>query len=382
MKTVKQLAGFTPGEANALRRALGKKKMEQVLTYKDKFLEGCAAHQISAKVAEKIWVSIEAAGRYAFNKSHAVGYAIISTWEVWVKHYFPIEFMAALLATDGENINRYVRESRRLKFRILPPDINKSDRHFTLGPVGSGEIRYGLEAVRGLAKASCTALERGRPYLDFSDYMARGGKGADKTQAYNLIRIGAFESMGTRKEMVLALERERAKEGLAPSTLGNPIKLEAAITRRITSNPEKWCLPMPDFDDPKVIYKIEQELCGNYILVDPLSPHMELIRKNCINEPSDMEGFKRGAKFCVGGMLTEIKTHSIKKKGPNFGREMAFLKVQWNELDFEVTAFADIWADSRDLLQDVGVPVIFEVKRDDRGCHLTDMIRLDIVNEY
>lgn len=371
LKTVKKLAGFTPAEANTLRRALGKKKMDQVLAFKDQFIRGCLANDgFTTEAAERIWVSIEAAGRYAFNKSHAVGYAIIGTWEVWLKHHYPMEFMTALLATDGENINRYVREARRMKFEILPPDINLSGRKFTLGPVGSKEIRYGLEAVFGLGSVACRQIDTGRPYRDFSDYLRRAGKkGADKTAAYNLVRIGAFQSMGPRDDMLDLLERERAKEGLAQSTLEDPEKLDARITTRLTNNPDKYHIERPDFSDPQVMYEIEKELVGSYILVDPLADYLEAIQKFCIQDPAEISRRKLKEEFSIGGQVTGIKIHAVKKQGKNFGQDMAFLTVQWNELDFDITVFPEKWTQCRDLIKE-GVAVICEVARDNRGCHL------------
>lgn len=394
MIAAKQLAGFTPSEASGLRRALSKKKMDDVLAYKDQFMKGCTDNEEFTKVgwrgnqwvptlpmqaAEKIWRSIEASGRYAFNKSHAVGYALIPTWEVWTKHYYPIEFMCALKMSDAENINRYVRESRRLGFKVLPPDINLSGPKFTLGPVGSQEIRYGLGALRGLGAAASAQIDAGRPYADLADYCARGGKkGADKTSAYNLLRIGAFDSMGTRDEMLTRLEYERAKEGLAPSTLANPEKLEARIEERLANPSGQWLLPRPDFTDPDVIYQIEQELCGNHILVDPMEPYLGVISENCVADPADVDKFERKAEFAIGGQLTEVKQIVIQKEGRNKGREMAFLTVQWNEQDFEVTVFPDTWTECRDLLA-TGVPVMLWVARDDRGCHLKALERLDLL---
>jgi DNA polymerase-3 subunit alpha len=383
METAKKLAGFTGAEANALRRALGKKKMADVMGFKEQFITSCLEidnNPVRAlKMAEKIWTSIEAAGRYAFNKSHAVGYALISTWEVWVKHYYPEEFLAALLATDGDNVNRYVREARRMKFEVLPPDINESGRKFTLGPVGSKQIRYGLQSIHGLGAVACKQIDSGRPYRDFSDYLKRGGKkGADKTAAYNLACLGAFDSLATRDQVLDLLERERAKEGLAPSTLENPDKLDVVLARRLSTDHYK--IPRPDFSDRKVIYEIEKELCGSYITEDPLASYLTVIRKTCLADPAEMKEFKRGHKFCIGGQLTQIRPVVVQKKGRYYGREMAFLTIQWNELDFEVTAFPGIWADSRDLIH-VGDAVGCDVESDARGCHLINIYLLDQLKE-
>lgn len=368
LKAVKQLAGFTPGEANTLRRALGKKKMDQVLSYKQQFLDG-----FQHPAAEKVWRSIEASGRYAFNKSHAVGYAIISTWEVWVKHYYPTEFVVALMATDGENLNKYVREARRLKIGVLPPDINLSAQKFV---IEGNAIRYGIDSLRGIGAATGRAIQRNRPYTSLADYLERAQTGANKGVVYNLICVGAFDTLGDRRELLKELQYHRAIENLAESTKGNAEKLRAILERRLAS--KEYAIEIPDFSDPQVVYEIENELVGNYITVDPMGPYLDIISSLCIADPAEIDKFKYKEQFNIGGQVTGIKTHIIKKEGKNFGKEMAFINVQWNELDFEVTVFADKWMQVRDMLK-VGVPVILGVGRDDRGCHLID---LELLNKY
>jgi DNA polymerase-3 subunit alpha len=329
----------------------------------------------AAEAAQKIWNSIEASGRYAFNKSHAVGYAIISTWEVWVKHYYPQEFVVALMATDGENLNKYVREARRLKIPVLPPDINRSDQKFTIeGPA----IRYGIDSLRGIGVATGKAIQANRPYRSLVDYLGRAGKGASKGVVYNLIKIGAFDSLGDRKDLILELEYERCIEDLSQRTKDDPVKLVEIVNRRMANNPTQYCLEIPDFDDPQVIYEIENELVGNYITVDPMGEYEPMIAQHCISDPSEIDDYRPKDEFCIGGQLTGAKEHVIKKEGRNKGRVMAFLTVQWNELDFDITVFPELWEQTRDLLK-VGVPVILFVARDDRGCHLKDMERLDLL---
>lgn len=387
LRTVRELAGFTADESDDLRRALGKKVMEKVLSFKEKFVQGCLTNTVYAQVfphrpeqatqtAERIWSSIEASGNYAFNKSHAVGYAVIPTWETWTKHYYPQEFLVALMATDGDNINRYVREARRLGIKILPPDINLSDTKFTIE--GDNAVRYGIDALRGVGDAVSKDIQAHRPYSSLEDFLARAKRGANKTSAYNLICVGAFDSLGTREYNLGRLERQRAMEGLAGSTLGNSEKLEATVNRRLAENPEKYHIPVPDFSDERVVYQIENELVGSYITVDPMGAYLEAINSIAIQDPSEIDAFEPKAEFVIGGQVTRIKVIKIQKEGRNKGRDMAFLTVQHNELDFDVTVFMDKWLEVRDLLPE-GVPVALLVVRDDRGCHLKHVERLDLL---
>lgn len=381
IEAVQMLGGFTPDEADGLRKAVGKKQMDKVLALKDKFIKGCQANpdfmlsyseKDALKIASTIWASMEAAGRYSFNWSHAVGYAMVSTWEIWTKYHYPQEYLVALMATDSDNINKYIREARRRDITILPPDINRSDRKFT---IEGDAIRYGLDTVRGVGKVGCNHILKAQPFTSMSDYLKRAGKGAVKTTVYNLIVIGAFDSLASRTDSLKELERIRAMEGLADSTLDSPEKLEKVVTRRLTENPEKWTIPVPDFSDPRVVYELEKELVGTYVTVDPMGRYVETLDRCALRDPMDMMRYTRKDRFIVGGQLTAIN-HTTTKKGRNPGQEMAHLVISWNETDFRVVAFPDAWARSKMLLE-VGVPVACQVEKLDSGCCLQEVQRLD-----
>jgi len=382
MMAAQALASFTDDEADALRGAVAKKHMEQLVALKAKFLAGCMSSQAymchfdgqptdePTKVAEKIWHSIEASGRYAFNWSHAVGYAMISTWEIWTKFHYPAEFLVALLATDTKNTNRYIREARRRKITILSPDINKSQRKFT---IEDSNIRYGLDTVLGVGPAACRGIMAGRPYADLPDYVARAGDGADKTVVYRLILIGAFDEMGTREQMLHQLMRERAKEGLASSTLSDPEKLEARLGIRLAT--DKYSMGIPAFADPKVMYQIEKWLVGTYVTVDPLERYLDTLERCAVRDPWDMVSFAKGQLFVVGGQITSV-VPTVTKKGRTPGAAMAHLTISYNEEDFKVVAFPEAWARAKLLLKE-GTVVACKVKKLDNGCCLEEVIQLE-----
>lgn len=391
MECVQVLGKFSPDEAEELRKAVGKKNMDKLMALKSKFAAGCLAspeftapyggppegaydRHAAQTAIDRIWASIEASGRYAFNWSHAVGYALISSWEIWTKHYYPQEFLVALMATDAAGINRYVREARRRGVTILPPDINRSERKFS---IDGGAIRYGLDTIRGVGRAACRDILSHRPYRDMEDYLNRSGGGADKTVAYNLILIGAFEEMGTRAEMLGVLERFRAREGLVDATLSNADKLEKTVTRRLTENPGRYRIPVPDFQDRAVMYEIEKNLVGTYVTVDPLERYVPLLDTVALRDPADLLDVASGEMCTVGGMVTSL-TKTVTKKGRNPGAEMAQMVVQWNEADFRVVVFPDAWGRCK-LLLEVGAPVACKVKRlSGGGCCLESVERLDL----
>jgi len=388
---VEQLAGFTPDESDTLRKVVGKKQMEKLLTLKQKFFDGCLdnpafmePYLIRGKpdtvraqaTAAKIWDSIEASGRYAFNFSHAVGYAIISTWEIWTKHHYPREFLIALMQTDSDHINKYLREARRWNIPILPPDVNESERKFTIS--GDG-IRYGLDTVRGVGAAVCRSIERARPFHDFNDFLARGGEATGLGAITNLIHIGALECLGDRADLLRQLERHRVLEKVAPNKRAKLTEDEKdeIWAEKVAKYPDTYRIDIPDFSDPAVVYEIEQRLVGTHVTVDPMGRYLQALDAVAIREPTDMSLIPPGNEFIIGGQIAGIR-QTVTKKGQNPGQQMAMMVVRWNEADFRIVVFPDAWAGTRRLLS-VGAPVACKVKKLDSGCCLQSVERLDLL---
>jgi DNA polymerase-3 subunit alpha len=406
MKASRALAGFTAGEADTLRSALGKKKADVIAAMESKFMNGCMdnkeftsifrgspqeALDAAEAVAHKVWVSISAAGRYAFNKSHAVEYAVIPTWEVWTKHYYPQEMIVACMVTDSDQINRYIREARRKEIKILPPDINESDQKFT---IGDGFIRYGLDTIRGVGPSAVKELLAKRPFSNLAEVLhCCDGKKVGKTQVEALIKIGAMDSFENWQCDDIALIRTnlmneyhefRILEKVSPAKLAKmdgPAKLaHIKAWREKHRGEEKYEAEfvVPDFTEEKVIADIEAELVGNYITRDPIQPYVKAIEAVAIADPAQIDELPPKSVFVIGGMVSQVKVHQIKKEGRNKGRSMAFIQVQWNEQDFDITVFPDTWDMTKMLIVE-GTPVACQVKRDDRWCNLLQVERLDLL---
>lgn len=383
VECVQKLAGFTPDEADSLRKAVGKKLMDKLVLFKEKFIQGCLNNQEfaqwlnderkSTQVANKIWLSIEASGKYAFNYSHGIGYSLISTAEIWVKHYYPQEYLVALMQTDSSNITKYLREARRQNIPILPPDINLSGRKFT---IVDQTIRYGLDSVDKVGAAATRDILRHRPYTSMEDYLSRAKEGADKKVATNLILIGAFDSFGSRPEMLQALQNFRARKGLAQSTLDDPVKLAERISSRIQQNPEDYQIDIPDFDNSDVVYNIEKALVGTHITVDPMGPYLSYL-EDVISDPLDVLQKAKGELFLIGGQVASINL-TVTKRGRNPGQSMAHITILWNDAEFRVVVFPGIWAQTKSLFK-VGAPVVVEVKKLDNGCCAEGVVRLDLM---
>jgi DNA polymerase III subunit alpha len=376
LRAARELAGFTADEADDLRKALSKKNIEVVRSLKDKFIAGCLGNpsftdgcENPTEAAGRIWSSIQASGRYAFNKAHAIGYALVATWEIWTKHHYPVEYIAALLATDTEKDNRtrYIREARRLGVTIAPPDINRSGTDFTLD---SDTLRHGLSCVEGLGSVAANHIITGRPYTGLNDYLARARRGVHKPAVDNLILLGAFDELGVRADLLRQLEYHRATEDLAESTKTNPQRLQARVEHRLAKDENR--INIPDFDNPRVVGEIEQQLTGSWITADPTAPYAADIAKWCVNSPAEIELCDPGAEFWLGGEVGACKVITDRRNRP-----MAFLTVLWNSHEFEVAVFSDEWLQHGNRLIE-GMPVICKARKDDRGrCHLIELANAD-----
>ena len=389
MEAAKTLANFTLIEADALRKAVSKKVMEKVMAMKNKFRDGCLANPAfigffgdvnpivkASPVIERVWGSIEASGRYLFNKSHAQGYSLITCTEVWMKHHYPVEMLTGFMRVEEnrEKINPFVRDARRRKIEILPPDINVSGKSFTA--VGDNSIRYGLVSVMGIAERSANPLIRNQPYKNVEDLIARANP--NKTAILNLAKLGALDCFGDRVQVMREIEWYRATEGLASTTMGDFDKLTDTVSRRLVEG-QDYQVEIPDFADPLVVYNIEQELVGSFVTIDPMGPYLEVIERESVRNPAAIRAYMPGQKLVVGGQLVKIHEHTI-AKGRTAGAVMAFLGVDWQGDLFDVVAFPETYWKYKYLLK-IGAPMLLGCERTDRGISLVELFRLDLIGD-
>lgn len=388
MQTARELAGFTAAEADDLRKAVGKKIMEKVVALKSKFVQGCIASEayMSAfadnptakpkEVSETIWRSIEASGRYCFNKSHAIGYAMISHREIWMKHYYLPEMLVGFMQVDEAKRNKFIRDARRHNITILPPDINLSGATFK---IQGDTIRYGVDAVTQVGEAAATKIIAAQPYTSVEDFLLRGKP--NKTVALNLAMLGALDCLTNRTAALKEIEWHRACEGLAKSTLGNPDKLNQAVVKRFEENPTKWRVPIPDFTDENVVYEIEKQLIGSFVTIDPMGLYLRAIDSECIRTPAAIRHYIPGQLLKIGGQIIKVHKHKT-KKGRNSGAEMCFLGVEWQGDVYDIVVFPKAYEQYKLLLK-MGRPVICVCERLDSGVCLTKLLPLDLIwDEY
>jgi len=383
IRTARILAGFTAGESEELRKAIGKKLADKIAEIKPKFIDGCLANPEftsqggTRNTALKIWGSLEAAGAYAFNKAHATGYAMQPCWEIWTKHYYFDEFIVGCLTVMPEKTTAFVRECRKRGRPILPPDINKSGPNFTLTDEG---IRFGLTSIRGIGKSAMPDIINHRPYRSIDDYLERTAAGRKKGVVDSLVKIGAFDSIKDRfdcdrQEMLNKVYYQRARLEVAANKWANLSEDErnVIVAEKWEKKPDEY--PSFPFEDEKFLYEMEIELLGTHVSVDPMARYIPMIEGVCIRHPADIDDYDTGARFVIGGELIKAKRHKQRN-----GKDMAFLSVRWAEEDFDIVAFADGWEANKRMLQDTGVPVACEViKLSGRGCQLSTVERLDWV---
>ncbi len=345
MQIVRDLAGYTLGRSDLVRRAMAKKKAAVMAKERQNFVygnmeegvPGCIARGISEQVANKIYDDMTDFAKYAFNKSHAAAYAVVSYQTAWLKYYYPVEFMAALMTSCIENptkVSEYIMTCRQMGIQILPPDINRSEGNFS---VEKGGIRYGLTAVKGIGKPVMDAIVMERKesgdFLSLRDFCQRlTGKEVNKRTVENFIKAGAFDHLGgSRRQfmMVYAQILEGVNQEKKSAMTGQLSLFD------ILDEDERETLEirLPDVEEYSKEEKLalEKEVLGVYISGHPLEEYEEGWRKNITAVSSDFypddelrhSRVEDGSRQIIGGMITD---KTIKYTRNN--KVMAFLTLE------------------------------------------------------
>ena len=357
MQIVQKLAGYTMGQADNIRRAMSKKKQYVIDAERKNFvygnaeqgIKGCVANGISEKAANSIYDSMVDFAKYAFNKSHAAAYAVISVQTAWLKYYYPVEFMAALMTSVIDNSAKaaeYLNHCKELDIDVLPPDINAGWGEFTAeGP----NVRYGLYAIKSLGRPVIDKIveERkiGGPYRTLQDFIERvAERDVNKRAVENLIKAGACDSLdGTRKQMtfVYASMIDQVTSKKKSSITGQMTLFDFASEEQKAD----YEIQYPDVGEfPKeMLLGFEKEVLGIYLSGHPLEEYTEKIRKN-INavasdfalmeaEEGNLDAMKNGAEsqvkvkdnqhVIVGGLIAEKKVTFTRNN-----KAMAYITIE------------------------------------------------------
>ncbi len=377
MQCASVLAGYTLGEADLLRRAMGKKKVEVMQEQRAKFLSGAKEKDIDPEKASSIFDNIEKFAGYGFNKSHSAAYALITYDTAWLKAHYPTEYMAAYLSSQmkakREVLGHYVLEVRQSGIQVLPPDINSSMENFTaVGEV----IRFGLGAVARMGHNTVMMILNERKNGKFTslwDFMKRVDMSLmNKTVFENLIKAGAFDEIHKNRAMLLnalpkyleAIQSVNAEK--KTSQLGLFELDDGGDDDAVSAEPE---IPeVPEFDEhTKLDY--EKQVTGMYISGHPYETHQEELSPYTNCKIMDLNGWKsENLKPCVGGIIASLKEKTTKK-----GANMCSLQLEDTEGSIDVVIFPKMWESLKGTLT-VGEACVIEGKLDDRGQFLPDKI--------
>jgi DNA polymerase-3 subunit alpha len=340
MEISKSLGGFTPGEADTLRKAIGKKNAAMLATLRDKFMAGCAASGVSTGGAGELWNWMEKAGGYSFNKSHSACYSFLAFQTAYLKAHYPEAYMAALMSSvmnTKDRVPQYVAEARAMKIQVLPPDVNESGRRFTA--VGE-TIRFGLSAVKNVGDScvdSIIAAREDGPFQDIFDFCERvDPKTYNKRTLESLIKCGAFDNVGPSRAAMVAVHAkavERSTRGLRGA---HEDQFSMFDVSELTP-------PRPEFpdveEDQRESLEWEKEALGLYVSDHPLRPVLHKLKKHTDTTVSDLERYKDGAIVWVGGLATSVRTNTTRK-----GDMMAMLQLDDTRGFAEVMVFPRVYA--------------------------------------
>jgi DNA polymerase-3 subunit alpha len=379
MEIAKQIAGFSPAEADDLRKAIGKKIHSLMASLKGKFLEGCAASGTAAAIANQLWNDMEQAQDYSFNKSHAACYALIAYRTAWLRANHPKEYMAALISSVMSTKDRvpfYVQACDELGVEVLPPDVNASQVDFA---VVEGKIRFGLNAVKNVGEGACRAIvaarEEGGPFASIWDFTERVDPGlVNKRVLESLVKCGALDSTGAaRRGMLDVLEQalsfgQRQQEDRLLGQ-GSIFDLGDATGPEAPRHHQE--IPLGEFDKSDLL-RMEKESLGLYVSEHPLSGIRDQLRRKTDCSLAELERRRDGEVAVVGGIVGGIRQMTTRK-----GEPMAFVALEDLTGGVEVVAFNSVYATSRDLLVDDAVLVV-KGRVDHKQAGETKLVALEI----
>ncbi|MDE7339901.1 MAG: DNA polymerase III subunit alpha [Lachnospiraceae bacterium] len=345
MQIVRELGGYTMGRSDLVRRAMSKKKqyvMEQErknFTYgnEEEGVPGCVANGISAQVADHIYDTMMDFAKYAFNKSHAACYAVVAYQTAYLKYYYPIEFMAALLTSVIDNsgkVSEYIMVCRSMGIEILPPDINEGEIGFS---VSGNSIRYALTAIKSVGRPVIEMVVEERkqrgPYTNLKDFISRlADKEVNKRAIENFIKAGAMDSLGgTRKQfMSVYVQILESIHQDKKNNMAGQISLFDIVDE---SEKENYEIKLPDVGEysKEMRLSFEKEVLGIYISGHPLEEYQEIWQKNITNKTSDFlldeetdtTVVKDGQSVVIGGIISDKRLKYTKNE-----KVMSFLLIE------------------------------------------------------
>ncbi len=346
MEIAARMAGFTLGQADLLRRAIGKKKLEILDEQQELFISGCIKNGYSKELADKIYDLILKFASYGFNKSHAAAYALIAYQTAYLKANYPTEYMAALMTvyySNSDKVALYIADCRRMGIEVLPPDINESETHFTV--VGEKRIRFGLAAVKNVglgAIESIVAARQAKPYVSMRDFTSRIDlHSCNRKVLESLVKCGAFDSLGGHRAQYLAIledalaqgqavQRERENGQISMFSL-----METSVQEELLTDNLADIEPFTD----KERLSLEKEMLGLFISGHPLEPYRPILEKMPrLTKCAELADTGDNHQVRVGGIIVAVRQFYTKKN-----KQMAFVKLEDLTGGVELVIFPDLY---------------------------------------
>lgn len=392
------LAGYSTEKADEVRSILGKKKVEKVEEEGRKFIPACVERGMTEADATQLWEQIKEFAKYAFNKAHAFGYAILGWWCAWLKYHWPVQFFGAAMTTiEKDRMPEFIVDARRMGYKVLPPDINESGIGFrTQGMV----IRYGLDSVKDVGYISAVDAMAGQPYSSFEDFMARKGNKANAKVVRTLVQVGAFDSIyPNRRALEYLLEWEASpisarcqfwdEAVVGPNALpcrfdwssepvvlgvrGQPLKGKP-IPQRCSRSCRHYTAPgTPDLSQigpysDRDIRQREMEMLGIHLSSTPFDHVPEDLREEVLTA-EQLERSPAG-QYRTMGLVSRVHVTTDKN-----GREMAFVDLMAQTANVSFAVFSKAWESYKSDLTP-GALLGAVVVKTNRGVNIKSTVRL------
>lgn len=380
MQISKDFAGFTGGQADTLRKAVGKKNITLMRKVKADFVKGAVEHSgADPKLAEKFWAQLEEFANYCFNKSHAACYGLIAYWTAYLKAHYPEAFMAAVMTSDQGDIDRLaieINECKHMGIKVLPPDVNEGFVEFAIVP-GKKEIRFGMAAVKGVGVGAVEEILRARDldgkFKSVEDFAKRVSTAKFTKKGWeSLIKSGGFDSLGERSDLLFNLDTIQAfagklqKEALSGQTdlfgdLGDSAHMQPTVSLQTS--------PVKHSDRERLSW--ERELMGLYISAHPLDNYDAYFEEQTV-PLSQVTPEYDGKQVIAGGIITTIRTIVTKN-----GAKMAFVGIEDKTGEGEIIVFPGLYEKyGSNLAQDAVLRVTGKINAQDRDGNMSSEAKI------
>lgn len=373
MEVAVKLSGFTMGEADKLRAAMGKKDQAKMASMKPKFIKGAMASGVSEKNAYEVFELIEKFAEYGFNKAHSYCYGLIAYQTAYLKAHYPVEYTTALLnmkaADSMDKIRDGIYDAKKHNIEILPPNVNKSNLGFTITREEPGRIYYGLGTPKGVRESDIKLIieerEKNGPYLNLLDFIVRFPGKINKKTLENLSYVGAFNDFGDQGAIIASIKDvkntvDSLKKKQSKSNLVDDINGEKTVYSR--DEIELFKLP-EEFElvSRQQQLEWERQFLGTYVSGHPLDDYKDLIYVHSDSYIRDLRAENDGENIQIAGIIQDFRKH-IPKKYTNDpekeSKEMAFFVLDDTTSQIEVTMFARTFAEFKHLLDEDKIIVL------------------------